>query len=83
MSDLAHGPLILSSAYYKQKLVHAMRVFLINVFIIYNLVVFICGFSKVRCWFIIDQIFKMEEGQSKQLVGQGKKKYDLNLQEKV
>lgn len=33
MSDLAHGPLILLSAYYKQKLVHAMRVFLINVFI--------------------------------------------------
>lgn len=27
MSDLAHGPLILLSAYYKQKLVHAMRVF--------------------------------------------------------
>lgn len=27
MSDLAHGPLILLSAYHKQKLVHAMRVF--------------------------------------------------------
>lgn len=46
MSDLAHGPLILLSAYYKQKLVHAMRVFLINVFIIYNLVVFTCGFPQ-------------------------------------
>lgn len=83
MSDLAHGLLILLSAYYKQKLVHAMRVF-------FNQRIYNIQLDSIYMWFFQGPVLihywpdfeEMEGGQSKQLVGQGKKNLRFELSRK-